>query len=317
MRQPKYLSPSSITLFYKDRMEFYRKYLATNRQPRLPQTEPMSVGSAFDAYIKNYLAKCLGMKEAKDELDLNYLLKEQVEPQNMDFAVSAGRICFEAYKSLGATGYLMKELENAGTVPCFEYTVQATINDTVPLLGKPDLYFHTKDGQLCIYDWKVNGYCSKSNTSPNKGYIRMLTPGKPLKVHKNAVPLMSESGILLDGCTQMHDLNTSWSMQLAIYGWVIDGLDATIIAGIDQLACGKEIRVASYRNKLGNDYLADLWARCCYVWENIKSAETVFVDTEWADSSLEKCAELEKEADAYITEGDSNEEWYTSMMRKY
>ena len=316
MRKPKYLSPTSIQQWAKDREEFYRKYLADNRQPRMPQTEPMSVGSAFDAYIKNYLAKCLGMKEADGELKLDYLLEEQIEPQNRDFAIAAGLECFNAYKSLGATGYLMKELEQASETPCFEYTVQATLGADesllgVPLLGKPDLYFYTKSGKLCIYDWKVNGYCSKSNTSPRKGYIRCLASGKSVATHKLAIPSLSEDGIMLDSCTSLHELDSSWATQLAVYGWVLGGLDASIIAGIDQLACGKDIRVASLRNVICPDFLADLWTRCVEIWLAISRGEIFEKD------NLATIQRLEDESKAYIIDGDDNEKWYTSMMRKH
>ena len=114
-RVPKYLSPTSVMQWKKDRMEFYRKYLGP-KIPRMPQTEAMSVGSAFDAYVKNYLATNLGMPEAKDELDLDYLLTEQVEEHNRDFAFAAGQHCFDEYKELGACAELMKELEIADKV---------------------------------------------------------------------------------------------------------------------------------------------------------------------------------------------------------
>jgi len=316
MRMPKYLSPTSIQLWYKDREEFFRKYLAENRQPRMPQTEPMSVGSAFDAYIKNYLASCLGMEEAKGELELEKLLIEQVEPQNHDFAFEAGRKCFEAYKSLGATGYLMKELEGAAEKPCFEYTVQATLTDTetsmgVPLLGKPDLYFYTKSGKLCIYDWKVNGYCSKSGASPKKGHLRCLTSGKPSSAHKLVTPMVVD-GISIDIANPLHAMDESWATQLAIYGWVLGGLDAKIIAGIDQLACGpKGIRVASMRNKLDPAWLAELWCKCVEIWSAIQEGAI------FAENNEQKQLELEDEAGAFVEDGDDNEKWYTSIMRSH
>ena len=59
MREIKYLSPSSISTFFDDRTEFYLKYCAENRPPRMKQTQPMSVGSAFDAFVKNHLVYSL------------------------------------------------------------------------------------------------------------------------------------------------------------------------------------------------------------------------------------------------------------------
>ena len=52
MRTPKYISPSALKLFEKNPTEYYLKYLADAHPPRSPQTQPMSVGSAFDAFVK-------------------------------------------------------------------------------------------------------------------------------------------------------------------------------------------------------------------------------------------------------------------------
>ena len=306
MRIPDYLSPTSVSLYYKDRSEFYVKYCADNRLPRLPQTEPMSVGSAFDAYIKNYIADRLGMPEASSDLDLDYLLTTQVEPQNMDFALRAGRDCFDQYCALGAASNLMLELEQAEKV-CFEHTVQATMVDGsgMVLLGKPDLYFWADD-VLHIYDWKVNGYCSASMTSPNKGYVRMLASGSPTKTHKIAQVI---GGI--DVANKLEDLNESWATQLAIYGWVLGGRD--LVAGIDQLACSaKGVRVASLRNKIGGAFQDELYARCLTVWDAVQTGNVI-------DPII--ASELEASAQAYVGVDDpgynDHEAWYTDMMRQW
>ena len=55
MRKPEYLSPTSISLHEKDVDEFYSRYLADNKMPRMAQTQPMAIGSAFDAFCKSYL----------------------------------------------------------------------------------------------------------------------------------------------------------------------------------------------------------------------------------------------------------------------
>lgn len=47
-----YLSPSAVQVFEKDPNEFFLKYLAVDRPPKEQQTQPMGVGSVFDAYPK-------------------------------------------------------------------------------------------------------------------------------------------------------------------------------------------------------------------------------------------------------------------------
>ena len=304
MRTPDYLSPTSIMLWKKDRMEFYRKYLGP-KIPRMPQTEAMSVGSAFDAYIKNYLASCLGMPEADGDLSLDYLLEEQVEPHNRDFAFSAGRHCFEQYKELGATAELMKELETADKV-AFESTLQATVGEKVPLLGKPDLYYW-RGSDLIILDWKVNGYCSKRGASPRKGYARLLPGGKP---HKDAQLI---GGINVACC--LSELDLSWATQLAIYGWVLGGLGKPIIAGIDQLACkpvdgAVGIRVAQLRSRLSEKFQDDLWQDCLEIWTRISEGRI------FDENNDEIIAQLEMEAGAYNMDStDPNECWFNKSIR--
>ena len=55
MRMPEYLSPTSLNVWKRDQEQFYLQYLAEKRPPREPQTQPMAVGAAFDAYVKSYL----------------------------------------------------------------------------------------------------------------------------------------------------------------------------------------------------------------------------------------------------------------------
>ena len=63
----RYLSPTSLSTWKKcvdagDMTEFFIRYLADKRPPRPPQTIPMAVGSAFDAYVKCYIMDRLGIK---------------------------------------------------------------------------------------------------------------------------------------------------------------------------------------------------------------------------------------------------------------
>jgi len=328
IRTPDYLSPTSVAQFHKDREEYYRKYLGA-KMPRMAQTEPMSVGSAFDAYVKNYLAVSLGMSEAtssgEDSLDLDYLLTHQVEEANREFAYEAGKHCFLTYKRLGACAELMKELESGGNIK-FESTVRATMSTGVEglpdmtLMGKPDLYFYNKDGELVIIDWKVNGYCSKSGASPRKGFVRMLASkgGQLVKTcHKDAQPML-DGGLILNVAAPLDTCDPSWAAQVGIYGWVLNATNGrdprgAIIAGIDQLACkpasgGVAIRVASQRSRISLPFQAKLWDDCIECWAAICNG-TVVSDT--------VRRRLDLEVAAFESDGSVNDEWFNSTMRKH
>lgn len=321
MRKPKYLSPTSIDKFYSDIDEFYLSYLADERPPRFPQTQPMSVGSAFDAFVKSYLYEAL-FGVVNPEFELKTLFESQVEEHNRDWAWDAGKYCFEQYKKHGALADLMLELEQATSDPQFEFTVEGRISheiniDGVVLLGKPDVYFHTKDGGAVVYDWKVNGFCSKSNTSPSKGYISLRPDNK---VHKEAMPMMHR-GIMINGATTLDKVNLSWATQTSIYAWLLgEKVGGDFIVGIDQLACGvasggyPPIRIAKHRCQISAEHQRDVYTKAVHIWQVIESG-WIFRDlTE--EQSHQKQTMLDNRHEAYQGEGD-NEDWFRDITRNH
>lgn len=138
MRRPRYLSPTQLQTWLRSPDEYYLAYLTDVAPPRFPQTQAMSIGSAFDAFIKSYLMQMLYGKVEPD-FEITTLFEQQVEEQHRDWAWEHGRKVFDEYKSSGALADLMIELREA-VAPKFEITVQKTL-DGVPLLGKPDIYY--------------------------------------------------------------------------------------------------------------------------------------------------------------------------------
>lgn len=297
MRHPEYLSPTSVKLFLENREDFYIRYLSDHKLPRDPQTQPMSVGSAFDAYVKSYLHEKLVGKDEK--FNLTTLFEAQVEPQNREWAWYAGKHAFEEYKSLGALSDLMIELEQASTTPRFEIEIRGNI-DGVVILGKPDVFFMNKSGYPVILDWKVNGYCGKSLTSPKPGYMRLRGDDKKSGHHKNAVPMIFQ-GMVINTASYLEDIDNDWAVQLAAYGWLC-GADVgqEFIAAIDQLACGPngsgnpKIRIAEHRLRISRTFQKQ-------TFENFKLCQTVietghiFTDLSREDSDA-RCIALDVRA---------------------
>jgi len=323
MRKPKYLSPTSIELFYKDVKEFYLRYLADERPPRFPQTMPMSVGSAFDAFVKSYLYEALfGKKDPAFEIQT--LFNEQVEEANRAWAWEAGHYCFKEYKKCGALADLMLELEQATEDPRFEFTIEGRVSheanvDGVILLGKPDVYFHTKEGGAVVYDWKVNGFCSKSNTSPAKGYMS-LRPGN--KIHKLCDAMMV-NGLMINVSLPLDQVNASWATQTAIYAWLLgEKVGGDFIVGIDQLACGAsdgvvfpDIRVAKHRALVSKEHQHEVYAKAVHVWQVIESGH-IFRELSEEDS-LKRQRMLDHVHAAYTGEDTPEEEWFQKMTRSH
>jgi hypothetical protein len=275
MRKPEFLSPSSISTFEKDIEDYAVKYLLKNRPPRPPQTEPMAVGSAFDAYVKSYLYKALmGNFGPNGEYERDTIFEQQVEPHNRDFARQAGQDCFEKYQQWGALADLMTELQTAIGPPRFEFSVQDTIRMDqwyAPLLGKPDCYFINAEGVRVVYDWKVNGYCSHRNTSPMKGYT-CCRDGKTRKQHKDAM-VVAFKGININCMMFLEDGNKHWADQLSIYSWLLGEEIGSekVIFGIDQITGPGCSRISSHRLKIQPVYQYRLMERVGQIWSIIDS----------------------------------------------
>lgn len=307
MQKLKYLSPTSINKFQENREDFYMDYLADKRRVRPYQTEPMSIGSAFDAYVKNYLyTKIIGKQDQR--FDLKTLFDAQVEERNRKWAWEHGAYVFRCYMQTGALADLLRELEGASTEPRFEIEVNGVVNGYregitkdigVPLLGKPDLHFINKDAASMILDWKVNGYCSKSNVSPMPGYINCRSFYKSGMPHKEA-DIVKHKGIYINRATRLENLNKAWATQLYIYAWLCgEEVGSDFIVGIDQVVCKPagehpDLRFATHRLRASSDFQFELFRTIQHIWEVCESGHIFYeVSREQSDA---RCKVLEQVA---------------------
>ncbi len=230
MRKVEYLSPSGISKYVDNKEDFYRMYLAEERAAREPQNQPMAIGSAFDAYVKSYLFESLFGKNNDVRYDLRTLFEAQVEEQNREWAWSHGKYVFEQYKQSGVLGDLMFLLERADGKPRFEFEVRGVVNGyrdglkkdfgEVVLLGKPDVDFVTKEGNHCILDFKVNGYCSQYPKSPMTHYLRLRSAGRTDHGRHQKAVAYNINGMEVNCACFLESLELSWARQLAIYAWL-------------------------------------------------------------------------------------------------
>lgn len=332
MRKLQYLSPTSISMFYANRAEFYLNYLCENRPGRLPQTQPMSIGSSFDAHIKSHLYEALFGKNNDPKYELTALFEAQVEPQNRDWAWPNGKHAFEVYKASGAIQDLMLDLQSSLIKPRFEIDVKGVVagyregvtrsmptelGDSIPLLGKPDVFYINKSGAHVILDWKVNGYCSKWGNSPIKGYARLRENGQNKGHHREAM-LMMHNGVLINYAHFLETVEESWARQLAIYAWLLgEEIGGDFIAAIDQLSCKPnqfgsphpDIRIAEHRARISSDYQWKVFAQAQEVWEVVNS-NYIFRDLSPEESEL-KCKSL----DGMKGDGSDNDQFFLDATR--
>lgn len=330
MRTIQYLSPTSVSLWEQDKQEFYLRYLAENRPPRFPQNQPMSIGSAFDAYAKAYLHENLFGKGNDPRFQLEALFEAQVEPQNRDWAFTHGAYVFDCYKQSGALADLMTELKTAQGEPRFEFEVRGAVHGyregqfkslaNVVLLGKPDVTFTNAAGAHVIHDFKVNGYCSKSPPSPMQGYLKLRTAGKTNHgQHKSCQPMMV-NGMMINVATYLENLNKDWAQQLAFYAWLCgEPVGSNFIVSIDQLVCDANkgalpaIRTALHRMTVGEKFQNERFGQACDLWEIVQS-DHIFRDMSLADSQA-RCKILDGYSEAIKGDGSVEDQWFAATCR--
>lgn len=319
MRKPKRTSPSSIAKFEKDREDFYLTYLSEKRPPRQAQSQPASVGSAFDAYVKAQLISNVTGEQTFDEL-----FETQVEPQNRDFAKVAGAHVMSNYVKSGAYVDLVNMLESAVEEPQFEFSADTTV-EGVPIGGYPDCRFVHRDGAHVVLDWKVNGYCGKGNTSPSKGYA-LCRDGydwpKPSRSHMKCHDLYEPREFLGIEVNKlfMEDVSIDWADQLSMYGWMMGepvGAENLVVC-IDQIVAKNNgsrplLRIANHRAQVSKEYQLRLVHRLKTMWKAIED-EHIFTDLTIEDS-LEKCKKLDKQALSLLSDGTSDGDFYAHCAR--
>jgi hypothetical protein len=324
MRDIKALSYSALTLWEKQPEEYYLKYLAPNRPPRAPQERPAAVGSAFDARAKSCLYEALfGANDPKYTYEA--LFEAQVEPHNRDWAGPEGDYVFERYKFTGFYDELLAMLQVSPEAPRFEFTVEAEIGG-VQFLGKPDCRFKTPLLVPVIHDWKVSGYCSKSTTSPTKGYQLCrdaFTAEKQSKSHNkehNAYLAYQHRDITIN-IAFMEAFCEKWADQLTTYGWCLGEKvgDEDVVLSVHEIV-GKpvagsrpELRVSQYRARVAADYQRKLLGRLQRCWEAITTGY-VFPDLSREDNDS-RCLTLNDVSVGLQSDGSSNEDYFNTITR--
>ena len=315
MRMPTALSYSGLAQFETNRAEFYLKYLAECRPARQKQEAPASVGSSFDAFVKAQFQHDLGLKKFDDEFAA--LFEAQVEPHNRDQALENGRYVFECYKLSGVYEQVLAELENAKETPRFEFEVREVIGG-VPFIGKPDLRWVSAGGAHIVHDFKVNGFFSKSGTSPTKGYMRCRDgyTGTPSRTHGNSHKLHIPAAfkdILIDA-SPMERNNPDWADQLSLYGFALGeqvGAE-NVVLSINQIV-GKptggfpKLRIAEFRARVLPAYQHKLVERLQACWDAIVNGK-LFEDHD------AKCAQLERQA-ARLVGSSPQDQFFNEIAR--
>lgn len=286
MREPTYLSPTSMSKWAEDPNAYYLKYLSDNPIPQEPQTQAMSVGSAFDAFVKSHLYEALFGSPSAPGNDARFaheaIFEDQVDPHNRDWARKAGEHCFTMYRTLGALDGLMMDLGRSNGTPKFEMDVRGPVTlgkngvvQSVPFRVKPDLHYVNEHGAFVILDWKVNGYCSASGRSPTQGFVRARRPGKMPWTHDDCT-LSTEKGLFINIKKGLEMYDHEWARQCSVGAWVCGApVGTNFICVIHQLACAPvaggapKITVAEHAGHVTPAYQEFIHQEAAKMWSAI------------------------------------------------
>lgn len=326
IRKPEYLSYSAVSQFFKDRDEYFMRYLAVDRPPRAPQGKPASVGSAFDAEVKAILYdRYYGKNYMPEKYSRDALFEKQVEPPQRDYAGPAGKHVCNAYVESGMFDRFVEVFDKAIEPPQFEFRVKEEIGG-VPLLGLPDGHAILPDVEV-IADWKVNGYCSKSNTSPNKGYMHCLDgyvakkqSASNQKSHKDHTPLTFK-GVPI--CEQyMEDYSEQWASQLTGYGWCLGSKvgSENVIHMVHQCVAkplhdgrGPLLRFAEFRGRTRKPFQEMLLRKYQRCWESIESGHIYYELSR--EESDERCERIASRASAVANDTSEHADFFNNVIR--
>lgn len=334
MRRPEYLSPSAIKTFLENEEDYYLRYLSDNKPPNPPQLQVMSIGSAFDAYAKSWLYENLFGKDHDPKYGFTALFEAQVEPHNRDWAIQHGAYVFEQYKQAGVLSDLLLELRQANGDPRFEFKIQGAVHgyregrtqrlESVVLHGRPDVAFVNAAGHLVVYDWKVNGYLSKSAKSPEPGYIRLRSAGRTnYGKHKDCQSMVVD-GLMINISNYLEDINKmteDWATQLTVYHWLLGSpiCSDTLLVGIDQIACDASkgalpaIKIAEHRTRISKAWQQRVFDIAAHIWERANS-DHFFRDMS-AEESVARCRVLDGQLAALQGDGSRKDQWFAGMSR--
>lgn len=328
----KYLSPSAISKWLESQEGYYLYYLSPTPPPRDIQTQPMAIGSAFDAYCKSYLHDKLFGRNHTDSnrFEFQAIFEAQVEPQHREWAIIHGAYAFEMYRQSGALNDLLGDLQTARTDPRFEFEVLGQVQgkragvdreiNGVTLLGKPDAAYVNKAGVHVILDWKVNGYCAKSATSPMKGFVRIRgMDGRSTGCHRECSPF-EVGGMTINIGMFLEHAKEDWARQLSIYAWLCgEPVGGGFVVAIDQLVCKPvqgafpSIRVAEHRLRTSPDFQWESFRQACWIWEVVHSNH-IFRELTLKESKA-RCSLLDQQAESMYG-ADADPHWL-EMTRKY
>jgi len=302
MRKPKFISPSSLARWEDRREEFYKIYLSDVRTEREPQVNYMATGSAFDAFVKSQIHSDIFGKSQTEggQFDRQKLFEDQVEEHIRDEVWEMATFLWDQYQLTGAYAALLADIVASPYAPEMEFTVKREVNG-VPIMGKPDLRYVTKQFVHVVCDWKVNGSYSNYGVSPVQGFqISRFFKKEALKTetHKKYLPITYK-----DVEVNQNTLDTfskDWATQLSMYAWCLgeEPGDEEYVVRMEQIAVrpraagGKTVKCVTHMSRIPQMFQLGVMKRIMDCWNAIETGH-IFTDLT-LEQSIEHCELIDR-----------------------
>lgn len=291
-------------MFESDLDTFVMNYLLDSVRQREPSSVQMSLGSAFDAFVKNALMKHTdpALTEPGKDFHLETLFNKQVSEEHQGWAWVEGKYLFDKYKEYGAYDQLLEDLEGRQSPVYFEREAMASVKMPdgryVPFRGYPDGWYRNREGRLVILDWKCNGFRANNKHSPKKYFVIIRPKNEP---HKFVTPV-TKYGMNVQDQFCFSKTDEKWAAQLTIYSWLLgEPIVNDTVLQIEQVLMGAgeespDVRIATYRGFTTPEFQTTLAERIQTAWIVINSGHIYRNTTR--EKSDERIKQLERRATA-------------------
>jgi hypothetical protein len=197
-RQITHISPSTFADWKRCQYKVYLKKQSGEIQPTYKSSLAMSIGSAFDAFIKEYIAKKRGIKSPL--LDLNLMLTKNIPESLRPEAIKQGRELAKIYIDLGLAAPYLEKIYDIK----LEQELYIQINH-IPILGQLDMIANGVP-----FDWKTRGF-ENNSAYPHKGWQRHIK----YNTNNGTFDILEQ-----DAPISMENKNPAWATQLMFYNWL-------------------------------------------------------------------------------------------------
>lgn len=244
-RQMSYISPSTFLTWRKCQYKIYLSKQSGFTYEQQPQSIYAQVGTAFDAFIKEKIARTRNIRSPI--LNLDRMLKGCTQE-----AIDVG---IRLAKQFILCKTLFEPLINAPEI-YIEQEVHRIVGG-VPLLGRIDLIVNGVP-----LDFKVRGYKSKNTVSPTSGYIgKYVWYGEPHNQWVNREPN------LIPG--QLEFSNEDWAVQCYIYCCIVCHLPA--VGWIYELCIqpDESLIIVEHNNELSENFMNRIRKELEEMWDKL------------------------------------------------